>query len=255
MAKIISVINNKGGTGKTTTVLNLGAALQRRKKKVLLIDLDSQGNLTSSFGIDAPKVSIGEVLVEGLPIHDSIQKVGKLSLIPSRSDLLDFVTRLANEPGREFMLREALEPLTSSFDYILIDCPPSLGILSINSLVAADEYIVPMQAENFAFIGLDRILQVTDKVRKRMNNHLELAGILFVKLNPRTKFCQAVVKSIADDVRVGKKMFDTYIRQDIALMESAAFHKTVFDYASKSHGSEDYAHLAKEILKANGQEA
>ena len=250
MAKIISVINNKGGTGKTTTVLNLGAALQRRKKKVLLIDLDSQGNLTSSFGIDAPKVSIGEVLVEGLPIHDSIQKVGKLSLIPSRSE-----TRLANEPGREFMLREALEPLTSSFDYILVDCPPSLGILSINSLVAADEYIVPMQAENFAFIGLDRILQVTDKVRKRMNNRLTLAGILFVKLNPRTKFCQAVVKSIADDVRVGKKMFDTYIRQDIALMESAAFHKTVFDYASKSHGSEDYAHLAKEILKANGQEA
>ena len=149
------------------------------------------------------------------------------------------------------MLREILEPLQQSYDYILIDCPPSLGILSINSLVAADQFLVPMQAENFAFIGLDRILQVTDKVRKRMNNQLELAGILFVKLNPRTKFCQAVVKSITDDVRVGKKMFDTYIRQDIALMESAAFHKTVFDYAPKSHGSEDYAHLAKEILKAN----
>jgi chromosome segregation ATPase len=251
MAKIYTIINNKGGTGKTTTVLNLGAALRRRKKKVLLLDLDSQGNLTSSFGIENPKLSIGEVLVENTPITEAIIQIDKLDLLPARPDLLDFEVKLVNEPGREFMLQEKLEVLETTYDYILIDCPPSLGIFSINSLVAADRFIVPMQAENFAFIGLDRILQVTDKVRKRMNNKLDLAGILFVKLNPRTKFCQAVVKSIADDARVGTKMFDTFIRQDIALMESAAFHKTVFEYSPKSHGAEDYTHLAKEILKAD----
>lgn len=249
MGKVITVINNKGGTGKTTTVLNLGAALQRKKKRVLLVDLDSQGNLTSALGVESTETSIGEVLVDSAPLADAILKVDKLFVVPSRADLLDFETRLANEPGREFMLQEKLQNLAEKFDFVLIDCPPSLGTFSINSLVAADHYIVPMQAENFAFIGLDRILQVTEKVRKRMNQNLALAGILFVKLNPRTKFCQAVVKSISEDVRVGKKMFDTYIRQDIALMESAAFHKTVFDYAPNSHGSEDYAHLAKEILK------
>ncbi len=252
MAKIISVINNKGGTGKTTTVLNLGAALARRRQKVLLIDLDSQGNLSSALDLQSPKFSVGQVLLGETPIESAISKVGKISVLPAGGDLLDYETQLANEPGREFILREALEKVQNLYDFILIDCPPSLSNLSINSMVAADHYLVPMQAENFAFIGLDRILQVADKVKARMNPKLELAGILFVKLNPRTNFSRAMIKSLSEDERLAGRLFDTYIRQDISLMESGAFHQTVFDYAPKGNGSADYGALAREILKIYG---
>lgn len=249
MANIISVINNKGGTGKTTTVLNLGAALAKKKKRVLLIDLDSQCNLTSAFGVDVPDKGVGDLLIGKALINDVIIKKGKLSLIPASEKLLDYEFQLNNEPGREYMLREQLEKVNNDFDYILIDCPPSLGTLSTNSLVAAHHFIVPMQAENFAFIGLDRIMLISEKVKKRMNPNLDLAGILFVKLDPRTKFSQAVIHSLSVNENFTGKLFNTYVRQDISLMESGAFKQTVFDYAPKSRGAEDYTDLAKEILK------
>lgn len=252
MAKIISVINNKGGTGKTTTVLNLGAALSRRRQRVLLVDLDSQGNLSSALDLHEPQHSVGPVLLGNTPIEEAIAKVGKLFVVPAGSNLLDYETQLVNEPGREFMLREALAKVQDDYDFILIDCPPSLSTLSINSMVAADHYLVPMQAENFAFIGLDRILQIADKVKARMNPKLELAGILFVKLNPRTNFSRAMIKSLSEDARLAGRLFDTYIRQDISLMESGAFHQTVFDYSPKGNGSADYGALAREILKIYG---
>ena len=252
MANIISVINNKGGTGKTTTVLNLGAALSRKKKRVLLIDLDSQCNLTSAFGVDSNGVGIGELLIGKAEFLDVLKKSGKLALIPASEKLLDYEFQLSNEPGREYMLREQLEKVSNSYDYIIIDCPPSLGTLSTNSLVAANHFIVPMQAENFAFIGLDRIMLISEKVKKRMNPDLDLAGILFVKLDPRTKFSQAVIQSLSDNQNFSGKLFNTYIRQDISLMESGAFKQTVYDYAPKSRGAEDYTDLAKEILKIYG---
>lgn len=252
MANIISVINNKGGTGKTTTVLNLGAALAKKKKKVLLIDLDSQCNLTTAFGADSHNEGVGDLLIGKASINDVILKNGKLSLIPASEKLLDYEFQLNNEPGREYMLREQLEKVSGDFDFILIDCPPSLGTLSTNSLVAAHHFIVPMQAENFAFIGLDRIMLISEKVKKRMNPNLDLAGILFVKLDPRTKFSQAVIQSLTDNQNFSGKLFNTYIRQDISLMESGAFKQTVFDYAPKSRGAEDYSELAKEILKIYG---
>ncbi len=252
MANIISVINNKGGTGKTTTVLNLGAALAKKKKKVLLIDLDSQCNLTTAFGADSHGKGVGDMLIGKASIEDVIIKNGKLSLIPASEKLLDYEFQLNNEPGREYMLREQLEKVSGNFDFIIIDCPPSLGTLSTNSLVAAHHFIVPMQAENFAFIGLDRIMLISEKVKKRMNPNLDLAGILFVKLDPRTKFSQAVIQSLTDNQNFSGKLFNTYIRQDISLMESGAFKQTVFDYAPKSRGSEDYTELAKEILKIYG---
>ena len=252
MATIISVINNKGGTGKTTTVLNLGAALSRKKKRVLLIDLDSQCNLTSAFGVDSNGIGIGELLIGKADFSDVVKKNGKLSLIPASEKLLDYEFQLSNEPGREYMLREQLERMATSFDYIIIDCPPSLGTLSTNSLVAANHFIVPMQAENFAFIGLDRIMLISEKVKKRMNPDLNLAGILFVKLDPRTKFSQAVIQSLSDNQNFTGKLFNTYIRQDISLMESGAFKQTVYEYAPKSRGADDYSDLAKEILKIYG---
>ncbi len=253
MAVIFSVINNKGGTGKTTTVLNLGAALAKKKKRVLLVDLDSQCNLTSAFGIDSHDLGVGELLIGSCSLTDVLKENGKLSLVPSTDKLLDYEFQLNNEPGREYMLRELLEKVSDQYDFILIDCPPSLGTLCVNSLVAAHYFIVPMQAENFAFIGLDRIMLISEKVKKRMNPSLQLAGILFVKLDPRTKFSQAVISSLSENENFTGRLFNIYIRQDISLMESGAFKQSIFEYAPKSRGADDYMDLAKEILKNYGQ--
>ncbi|NJM17176.1 MAG: ParA family protein [Bacteroidales bacterium] len=151
------------------------------------------------------------------------------------------------------MLKEALESVKGQFDFVLIDCAPNLGILSLNSLVAAHYFMVPMQAENFAFIGLDKILQVADKVKKRLNPTLELAGILMVRQAQKTRFSQAVLSNIEQNEQFKDKLFASFIRQDIALMESPAFGQTIFDYAPTSRGAEDYKKLAKEILDKYGK--
>lgn len=248
MAKAISVINNKGGTGKTTTALNLAAALKSKRKKVLLIDLDSQCNLSNIFNIENKEAHIGNLMLGKIELNDCIVKTDTVDIIPSVSNLLEYEYMINNEPGREYLLQEVLENNTN-YDYIIMDCPPSLGTLAINSLVAADYYIVPMQAENFAFQGLDRILETASKVQRRMNTNLQLAGILMVKLQPRTKFSQAVIKNIAQNETLNDKLFNGYIRQDIALMEAPAFGQSVFDYAPKSRGAHDYLTVAKELIK------
>ncbi|PKP10138.1 MAG: ParA family protein [Bacteroidetes bacterium HGW-Bacteroidetes-4] len=247
MGKLISVINNKGGTGKTTTVLNLGAALKKMKYKVLLIDLDSQCNLTNSLHLTNIKNHVGELLLEKCAMENCIHQAEGMDVIPSSPNLLDFEYMINNEPGREFLLREVLNK-TNSYDFVLMDCPPSMGTLSINSLVAANQYIVPMQAENFAFIGLDRILQTAEKVQKRMNTELALAGILFIKYQPRTKFGQAVLTNITENNLLKNKLFNAYIRQDIMLMEATAFGQSIFEYAPKSRGAFDYFTFAKELV-------
>ncbi len=252
MAKIISVINNKGGTGKTTTVLNLGAALKKLKYNVLLIDLDGQSNLSKALNINEPKNHVGELLLGKCSFEACAVETEGLKILPSVSDLLDYEYLINNEPGREFLLREVLNK-TNSYDYILIDCPPSMGTLSINSLVAANQFIVPMQAENFAFIGLDRILQIANKVKNRMNTELQLAGILFVKYQTRTKFGQAVISNITQNDYLKNKLFNAYIRQDINLMEAPAFGQSIFEYAPKSRGAFDYFNFAKELVKNYGK--
>lgn len=253
MATTISIINNKGGTGKTTTTLNLGTALAKLGNKVLLIDFDSQSNLTLSLGVNKIEHHIGNLLLNNANIREVLLPLDKVSLIPSTGNLLDYEYRINNEPGREYLLKEALDPVQSQYDYILIDCGPSLGTFAINSMVAADFFIVPMQAENFAFIGLDKIIQISDKVRKRMNNKIELAGILFIKHSSRTKFSKAVVSSLSEHDNYKNKIFNTAIRTNIKLMESTAFGQDVFSYAPKSHGAEDYLALAKEFIKNYGK--
>lgn len=252
MARAIAIINNKGGTGKTTTVLNLGAALCKLKYKVLLIDLDSQCNLTHALGLKAEGNHVGDLLLGKCEPEDCLNTVRGMSIIGSKSDLLDTEYQINNEPGREFLLKEAFSRFTN-FDFIIMDCPPSLGTLSINALVAANFFLVPMQAENFAFIGLDRILQITDKVKKRMNTHLELAGILLVKFQARTKFSQAIVSNLVGNDQLQNKLFNSYIRQDIALMEAPAFGGSIFDYAPSGRGATDYMNVAKEFIKKYGK--
>ena len=253
MALIFSVINHKGGTGKTTTVLNLGAAFATLQKKVLLIDLDAQCNLTSSLGINGQKNHIGTMLLGQSAPKETIITSNGLSLIASSEYLSDYVNKIDNEPGRETLLKEALEKVSHQFDYIIIDCSPSMGTLSVNSLVAADFYLVPMQAENFAFIGLDKILQIAEKVKKRMNPALELAGIVFVRQSQRTRFSQAVVSNIASNMVLKNKIFKSTIRQDISLMECSAFGKTIFEYLPDGRGALDYLDLAKEIISKYGK--
>lgn len=253
MARVISIINNKGGTGKTTTTINLGAALAARRRRVLLMDMDSQCNLSSALGVANAEQHTGFLCNGTSSIKEAAQRVEKMWIVPSTPLLLSYEQQLNDEPGREFLLKEHLEPVQNDFDYVLIDCPPSLGTLSVASLVAADQYIVPMQAENFAFIGLDRILQTAKKVRMRMNAKLELGGILFVKFSPRTNFSKAVIKSLSENEVTDDRMYNTYIRQDITLMECGAFQKSIFAYAPKSRGAEDYRALAKEIeSQSNG---
>ncbi len=253
MSTIISIINYKGGTGKTTTALNFGAALAKKSYKVLLLDFDSQCNLSFSKGIRNSERHIGNVLSKKATLEESVVKLDNLSFVPSTDDLLDYEFGISNEPGREFIAREFLSEIKNEFDYIIIDCPPSLGLLAINSLVAADYFIVPMQAENFAFIGLDYILNATQKVKDRMNPKLELAGILLAKFAPRTKFAKAVISNIVANERLKDKLFDSYIRQDISLMESPAFGQTVFEYAPRSRGARDYRNFANEFLNKYGQ--
>ncbi len=253
MAHIISVINNKGGTGKTTTSLNLGTALSQLGYKVLLIDFDSQSNLTSALGVSKVENHIGKLLLNDLTAKDVMILLEDITLIPSTNYLLDYEYRINNEPGREYLLKEALDPIKPKYDFILIDCGPSLGTFAINALVASDYYIVPMQAENFAFIGLDKIIQISDKVKKRMNPKIEMAGILFIKFSHRTKFSKAVIKSLSENERYKEKVFETKIRTDISLMESTAFGQTIYTYAPKSRGAEDYLNLANEFTKRYGK--
>ena len=252
MGKIISIINNKGGTGKTTTTLNIGAALKKLKYKVLLVDLDSQCNLTHALNIGQVNLHIGDLLLGKCSFEDCLVDAEGMKVIPAKNNLLEYEYMINNEPGREYLMKEILAR-HNSFDYVLMDCPPSLGTLAVNSLVAAHSFIVPMQAENFAFIGLDRILQTAEKVKNRMNTSLELAGILLIKFQTRTKFSQAVVTNIAGNHNLKDKLFNSYVRQDIALMEAPAFGQSIFEYAPASRGALDYMNVAKELIKNHGK--
>ncbi len=253
MARIFSIINNKGGTGKTTTTLNLSVALVQKKKKVLVIDLDAQCNLSVSFGIKDAENHIGKLLTEQGPINDYIIKSEEgVDLIAASSDLLDYEYKINNETGREYLLKEVLESVEDVYDYILIDCPPSLSTLALNSMVASQSYIVPMQTENFAFIGLDKILAAAEKVNKRLNKELSLAGVLLIKFSDRTKFSQAVISNLEENEMLNGKIFSANIRQDISLMESSAFSQSVFEYAPESRGAEDYLNFATELMEKHG---
>lgn len=253
MSVIISIINNKGGTGKTTTTLNLAAALAIKKKKSLIIDFDGQCNLSTSLGIAGKMPAVGQVLLGEENISEAVVKVDSIHAIPGNDNMLEIENKMTLEPGHEYLLKEALEPLNGEMDFILIDCPPNLGVLSINSLVAADYFIVPMQTENFAFIGLDKILQLSDKVKKRLNPDIKMAGILIVRQAHKTRFSQAVYSNLYGNKDLKNKLFDTIIRQDIALMECTAFGQHIFQYAPKSRGAEDYLNLANEIIKRYGK--
>jgi chromosome partitioning protein len=245
MSTIISLLNHKGGVGKTTSAINIGAALVKYKKRVLLVDLDPQANLTISLGIPRQKISIYQNIRGEAELAPFTVKPG-MDVISSNLDLSGAEMELINEAGREFILRELFEPVAHDYDYIIIDCPPSLGLLTLNALTASDSVMIPMQAEFLAMQGIVKIKQVTDKVRFRLNKKLQIGGVIATMYDQRKVLNRDIVETI--EGFFGDKVFKTRIRNNVALAEAPSEGKDIFDYSPSSNGAKDYLALAKEII-------
>jgi chromosome partitioning protein len=248
--RTIAVVNQKGGVGKTTTAVNLGAALALRGRRVLLVDMDPQGNLTDHLLGDAGRgegvASVYDVLVEGVPVEKAVVPTSTegLAVVPSHEDLAGAELDLASVIGREVLLRDALAALPPGWDYVLLDCPPSLGLLSLNALAASDEVFIALQTEFFAMRGLGALDRTVDLVRRRINPGLEVGGIV-PTLVDFTRLSREVVEEVRS--HYGDAVFATRIRSSIRLAEAPSYGKHIFDYAPESTGAQDYAALAKEV--------
>ncbi len=251
----IAVINQKGGSGKTTTVVNTSVNLARSGKKVLVVDLDPQAHTTIHLGLEPPSVtnSAYEVMVANLPLQQAIVSTSQegLSLLPSKIELASAEIELVTAVGREAVLRDALKKMKGSFDYIIIDCPPSLGLLTLNALTAVTEVIIPIQAEFFALEGLTKLLQTIELVQKRINRDLKISGVVITMFDQRKNICRDVAFRVKEHFK--NKVYRTFIRENVRLAEAPGFGKDIFSFAPLSHGAEDYHRLTKEIIKQEGK--
>jgi len=247
MTRVIGFANHKGGVGKTCSTVNIGAALCKHGKHVLLIDLDPQANLTLSLGIKDNSKTIYGALRGGHSLADAIINVtDKLDVVPSTLDLSGAELELSAETGREFILKELISSLKKKYDYILIDCPPSLGLLTLNALTASDEVFIPLQAQFLATQGLAKLNDVIEKIKKRHNKQLTIGGVFLTQYDHRKVLNRDVAKVVANYFR--DKVFKTKIRDNIALGEAPSSGLDIFRYAANSNGAADYLSLTKEIL-------
>ena len=251
MTRIISVANQKGGVGKTTTTVNLGACLANLGKKVLLIDIDAQGNATSGVGIRKPDVTrdIYDVLVNELPIDEAtlITEHENLSIVPATLQLAGAEIELTSMMARESRLKGSLAEVSSQYDYILIDCPPSLGHLTINSFTASDSILIPVQCEYYALEGLSQLLNTIRLVQKHFNPELKIEGVLLTMYDARTNLGAEVVEEVRKYFR--EKVYDTIIPRNVRLSEAPSHGLPIIDYDIRSKGAEVYQALAKEVLE------
>jgi len=244
MNKVISISNHKGGVGKTTSAINIGAGLNILGKKVLLVDLDPQANLSQSLNLtDQERTIYGAI--RGEYKLEPVEVVRGLDVLPSTLDLSGAEVELSGEAGREYILRELLEPLRASYNYIIIDTPPSLGLLTINALTASTEVLIPLQAQYLALRGLTKLLEVVDKIKKRLNKELRVGGVFITQYDNRKILNRDVVATI--EAHFKEELFTTRIRDNIALAEAPTQGLDIFRYQPKSYGAEDYLSLCKEI--------
>lgn len=253
MGKIIAIANQKGGVGKTTTAFNLGACLAADGKKVLLVDADPQANATSGLGVDVDKAetSIYECLVDGASAETAIMPtcVEGLSIIPSRIDLVGAEVELMNRREREKTLSKVLEPLKDSYDFILIDCSPSLGIITVNALTAADSVIIPVQAEYFALEGISQLLNTIRIIKSRLRPALEIEGFLLTMYDARLRLANQIFEELKG--HFGDMVFETVIPRNIKLSESPSHGLPVILYDAESRGAIAYGQLSKELISRN----
>lgn len=247
-ATVITISNNKGGVGKSTSTLNIGAGLNKLGRRVLLIDLDPQANLSQSLGFNNQPYTIYGALKGDYPLFAYSVMEG-FDIIPSCLDLTAAEMELAGETGREYILRDLIEPEVKKYDFILIDTPPSLGLLSINAMTASNEVLIPLQAEYFATEGLMKLLDVIEKIKKRINKELKIGGIFITLYDKRKVLHQSVIFEARK--RFEGLVMEFIIRDNIALAESPAKRLDIFRYAPNSHGATDYMLLCNEILSTN----
>src|SRR5690554_5527082 len=256
MGKIIAIANQKGGVGKTTTSINLAASLGVLEKKVLLIDADPQANATSGLGIDVESVELGtyQLLDHSATAREAIISTDSpnLDLIPSHIDLVAIEIELVDVEKREYMLKTALEDLRADYDYILIDCAPSLGLLTLNALTAADSVIIPIQCEYFALEGLGKLLNTVKSVQKIHNPDLDIEGLLLTMFDSRLRLSNQVVEEVRK--HFDEMVFETIIQRNVRLSEAPSYGESIISYDASSRGADNYLSLANELIKKNETE-
>lgn len=248
MGKVIVFVNQKGGVGKTTSAINIGAYIAEARKKVLLVDFDSQGNMSSGVGVNKKKPTIYELMAGQSSADETIKHTSlpDLDVISASIELSGAAIELVDLENREFYLKNALAPVKDRYDYILIDCPPSLGLLTLNGLVAADEVLVPMQCEFFALEGLTLLLQTVKSVQGGLNKDLKIGGIFFTMYDSRTKLAEAVVKEVISYFK--DYVFNTMIPRNIKLSEAPSHGEPICLYDPSCIGAKSYKKLAEEVI-------
>ena len=250
MGRIIAIANQKGGVGKTTTSINLSSCLAEKGKKVLAIDLDPQGNMTSGLGVEKESVenTVYELILGECTIKESISKtvVDNLTIIPSNVNLAGAEIELLGINDKEYILRTAVDYIRDDYDFIIIDCPPSLNMLTVNAMTTADTVLVPIQCEYYALEGLSQLIHTINLVQERLNPKLQIEGVVFTMYDVRTNLSNQVVDTVKENLNT--KIYNTMIPRNIRLAEAPSYGRPINMYDSKSAGAESYRNLAKEII-------